>query len=155
VTASRPSSSSAQPTLCRVIGRWDLTALGINQVIGGAIFLVPAPIASQLGNWSPLGFVLAGFTMLLVALCYAETGSRFRETGGAYLYSRAAFGKFIGFEIGWMQWFVRVSSQAAIVVGIASAISYYWAARESRLGAGTGSLVNHSADRLLAYQGHS
>ena len=83
VTGSRLSSSSAQPTLCRVIGRWDLTALGINQVIGGAIFLVPAPIAAQLGNWSPLGFVLAGFTMLLVALCYAETGSRFRETGGA------------------------------------------------------------------------
>ena len=100
--------------------------MGINQVIGGAIFLVPAPIAAQLGNWSPLGFVLAGFAMLLVALCYAETGSRFRETGGAYLYSRAAFGKFVGFQVGWMQWFVRVSSQAAIVSGIAGVIAYYW-----------------------------
>jgi amino acid transporter len=126
VTGAVPLTSSTQPTLCRVLGRWDLTALGINQVIGGAIFLVPAPIAAQLGNWSPLGFVLAGFAMLLVALCYAETGSRFRETGGAYLYSRAAFGKFVGFQVGWMQWFVRVSSQAAIVSGIAGVIAYYW-----------------------------
>jgi len=26
------------PTLRRALGRWDLTAIGINQVIGGAIF---------------------------------------------------------------------------------------------------------------------
>ncbi len=86
--------------------------------------------------------------MLLVALCYAETGSRFRETGGAYLYSRAAFGKFIGFEIGWMQWFVRVSSQAAIVSGIASAISYYW--RPANRGWGQ-ALVVSSITLLIGY----
>lgn len=128
MTGSHPLSSTVQPTLCRVMGRRDLIAVGINQVIGGAIFLVPGPIAAQLGNWSPFGFVLAGLTMLLVALCYAETGSRFRETGGAYLYSRVAFGRFIGFEVGWMQWFMRVSSQAAIVSGLASTILYYWGA---------------------------
>ena len=108
------------------MGRWDLTALGVNQVIGGAIFLVPAQIAAEIGNWSPVGFVLAGLMMLLIAMCYAETGTRFNETGGAYLYTRAAFGGFIGFLIGWMQWFVRVSSQAAIVSGIAGALAYYW-----------------------------
>jgi len=27
-------------TLKRALGRWDLTAIGVNQVIGGAIFLV-------------------------------------------------------------------------------------------------------------------
>lgn len=123
---AHPSSANAEPLLRRAMGRWDLTALGVNQVIGGAIFLVPAQIAAEIGNWSPFGFVLAGFLMLLIALCYAETGSRFNETGGAYLYTRAAFGGLIGFLIGWMQWFVRVSSQAAIVTGIASALAYYW-----------------------------
>ncbi len=107
------------------MGRWDLTAIGVNQVIGGGIFLVPGPIAAALGSWSPIGFVAAGLAMLLIGLCYAEAASRFSVTGGAYVYTRAAFGNLVGFEIGWMQWFVRVSSQAAVVSGIATAIGYY------------------------------
>jgi amino acid transporter len=127
-------SSSSPVSLRREIGRWDLTALGINQVIGGAIFLIPASIAAEIGTWSPIGFVLAGFAMLLIALCYAETASRFPVTGGAYIYARAAFGNLIGFEVGWMQWFVRVSSQAAIVSGIASALASSWPHAAERWG---------------------
>ena len=72
--------------------------------------------------------------MLSISLCYAETASRFSVTGGAYIYARAAFGNLIGFEIGWMQWFVRVSSQAAIVTGIASALAAYWPPAAGRWG---------------------
>lgn len=43
-----------QPTLRRALGRWDLTAIGVNQVIGGAIFLMPADVARQVGNWAPI-----------------------------------------------------------------------------------------------------
>ena len=38
-----------QPTLRRELGRWDLTAIGVNQVIGSAIFLLPADVARQVG----------------------------------------------------------------------------------------------------------
>src|SRR5438270_8607289 len=117
-----------KPTLRRALGRWDLTALGVNQVIGGGIFLMPALIAAQIGAWSPIAFALAGVASLLVALCFAEVGSRFDSTGGAYLYTRAAFGRFAGFEVGWMQWFTRASSQASIMAGIAVALGYYWPA---------------------------
>ena len=113
-------------TLKRALGRWDLTALGVNQVIGGAIFLWPAQVAAQVGAWSPIGFVLIGFLSLSVALCFAELGSRFDSTGGPYLYTRAAFGDFVGFEIGWMQWFSRASSQASIMAATAVALGYYW-----------------------------
>ena len=115
-------------TLKRALGRWDLTALGVNQVIGGAIFLWPAQVAAQVGAWSPIGFVLIGCLSLSVALCFAELGSRFDTTGGPYLYTRAAFGDFVGFEIGWMQWFSRASSQASIMAATAIAIGYYWPA---------------------------
>ncbi len=50
---------------------------------------------------------------LLVAWCFAEVATRFEGTGGAYLYTRAAFGRFVAFEVGWMQWFTRVTSQAS------------------------------------------
>ena len=118
--------AAAAPALRRALGRWDLTALGVNQVIGGAIFLWPAQVAAQVGAWSPIGFVLIGFLSLSVALCFAELGSRFESTGGPYLYTRAAFGDFVGFEIGWMQWFSRASSQASIMAATAVALGYYW-----------------------------
>jgi APA family basic amino acid/polyamine antiporter len=115
-----------QPTLLRELGRWDLTAIGINQVIGGAIFLMPAQVAAQVGNWAPLALVAIGLASMSVALCFAEVGSRFEGTGGPYLYTRAAFGRFVAFEIGWMQWFTRATSQASIANGLALALGFYW-----------------------------
>src|SRR3954463_4453303 len=113
-------------TLNRALGRWDLTAIGVNQVIGGAIFLWPAQVAAQIGAWSPIGFVLIGLLSLSVALCFAELSSRFEATGGPYVFTRAAFGDFVGFEIGWMQWFSRATSQASIMAATAIALGYYW-----------------------------
>ena len=94
------ASAPAAPALRRALGRWDLTAIGINAVIGGAIFLVPSQVAARLGGWAPLAYLLVGCASLLVALCFAEVGSRFDRTGGPYLYTRAAFGPFIGFQVG-------------------------------------------------------
>src|SRR3954452_2958351 len=113
-------------TLQRALGRWDLTAIGVNQVIGGAIFLWPAQVAAQVGAWSRVGFVLIGVLSLSVALCFAELSSRFDATGGPYLFTRAAFGDFVGFEVGWMQWFSRASSQASIMAATAVALGYYF-----------------------------
>jgi APA family basic amino acid/polyamine antiporter len=121
-------AASSAPTLRRTLGRWDLTAIGINQVIGGAIFLWPSQVAAAVGAWSPIGFVLMGLASMSVALCFAEVGSRFERTGGPYLYTRAAFGRFAAFEVGWMQWFTRASSQASIMAAIAVALGYYWPA---------------------------
>jgi basic amino acid/polyamine antiporter, APA family len=122
------TAPAAAPTLRRALGRWDLTAIGVNQVIGGAIFLTGSQVAAQVGAWAPIGFVLMGAASMSIALCFAEVGSRFEGTGGPYLYTRAAFGRFAAFEVGWMQWFTRASSQASIMAGIAVALGYYWPA---------------------------
>jgi len=119
--------------LRRALGRWDLTAIGVNQVIGAAIFLMPAQVAGQIGAWSPVAFVLTGLASLSIALCFAEAGSRFEETGGPYLYTRVAFGRFAGFEVGWMQWFTRSASQATVMAGVVLALGYYWPALTSGL----------------------
>ncbi len=120
------ASPGPQPSLRRALGRWDLTAIGVNQVIGSAIFLMPSQISGEVGNWAPIAFLLAGLASLLVALCFAEVGSRFDVTGGPYIFTRAAFGRFAAFEVGWMQWFTRATSQASVANGIALALGYYW-----------------------------
>lgn len=112
--------------LRRALGRWDLTAIGVNQVIGAAIFILPAQVAQLVGSWAPLMFLGVGLASLFVALCFAEVGSRFDSTGGPIGPARAAFGRFVGFEVGWMLWFSRVSSGASVINGLALALGYYW-----------------------------
>ena len=117
-----------KPVLRRELGRWDLTAIGVNQVIGSAIFLLPANVAKEVGAWGPLAFLGVGLASLLIALCFAEVGSRFDRTGGPYLPARVAYGRFVGFEVGWMMWFTRVASQASVTNGLALALAFYWPA---------------------------
>ena len=125
---------SAPPSLRRELGRWGLTAIGVNQVIGGAVFLVPALVAAQIGAWSWPAVGLVGVLSLLIALNFAEASSRFEGTGGAYLYTRAAFGRFTSFEVGWMLWVTRVASWASVINGLADVLGYYWPGMRAGLG---------------------
>ncbi len=125
---ARPPLPVAGASLRRLLGRWDLTAIGINQIIGGAVFIAPAEIAFRLGPWSPLAVLLVGLSSILVGLCFAEVGSRFETTGGVYVYTRAAFGRFAGLEVAWMQWFTRVTGLASVSNGIAITLSPFWPA---------------------------
>jgi APA family basic amino acid/polyamine antiporter len=125
---SETTAAGAPPRLRRELGRWDLTAIGVNQVIGAGIFAQPAILAAQAGAWSPWIVAAVGVASMLVALSFAEVGSRFDRTGGPYLYTRAAFGRFAAFEVGWMLWFTRASSWAAVINVLASSLGYYWPA---------------------------
>jgi amino acid transporter len=120
------TSPTSPIQLRRELGKWDLTAIGVNQVIGGAVFGVPASLALYLGSWSWLAVGLVGLLAMAIALNFAEAGSRFEGTGGPYLYTRAAFGRFASFEVGWMGWVVRVTSWASVVNVLVSALGYYW-----------------------------
>jgi hypothetical protein len=79
-----------------------LTAIALNGVVGSGIFVLPATVYGLAGAASPAAYLLAAALMALVVACFAEAGSRFDETGGPYLYARAAFGDFAGFLVGWM-----------------------------------------------------
>jgi basic amino acid/polyamine antiporter, APA family len=60
--------------------------------------------------------------VFILVLCFAEAASYFDEPGGAYLYTRTAFGDFLGFETGWMNWLARVTSLASLSVGFVVAL---------------------------------
>ena len=103
----------SQPGLVRAIGRFDLTAAIVNGVIGSAIFGMPARIAELTGVWSPLAYLAAGAGVMTMVLCFAEVASRFQDPGGPYLYSREAFGPWVGFQAGWLTFWIRVTSVGA------------------------------------------
>ena len=106
-------TESCAVTLVRAIGRWSMAALVINSIIGSGIFGLPSDLAKLLGNASPYAVLIAGGAMGVIMACFAEVASRFTQTGGPYLYSRVAFGRLVGIEMGWMLWLVRLTAPAA------------------------------------------
>jgi amino acid transporter len=123
---SSTTDRAAAPALKRELGRWDLTAIGVNQVIGAAVFALPAALAAGVGTWSPWMVAAVGAASMLIALSFAEVASRFEGTGGPYLYTRAAFGRFAAFEVGWMMWFTRASSWASVINVLVASLGFYW-----------------------------
>lgn len=99
--------------LVRGIGRWDLTAIAINTIIGTGIFILPARATGMIGDFSLVAIIACAVIIGLIVLCFAEVSSRFDATGGMYLYAREAFGPVVGFEVGWLYWIVRVATYAA------------------------------------------
>src|SRR5277367_4946534 len=99
--------------LIRALGRWSLTALMVNSIIGSGVFGLPSTVAGLLGRISPLAVVLAGIGMAMIVACFAEVASRFHQAGGPYLYARAAFGRGMGIQMAWMLFLGQVAAPAA------------------------------------------
>jgi APA family basic amino acid/polyamine antiporter len=109
---SNPSNSGYE--IVRGIGRWDLVALMVNITIGSGILGLPAKLFALTDVYSILALVLCAALMAIVAICFAEVGSRFTSTGGPYLFTRTAFGAPAGFIVGWLYWVSRVLTFATI-----------------------------------------
>jgi amino acid transporter len=119
--------------LIRGIRRWDLVAIAINGIIGAGIFGLPSKVFSLIGSYSLIAFVACALVVTLIILCFAEVSSRFKETGGPYLYAREAFGPTVAFEIGWLMWLARVTAFAANCNLLVSYLGYFWPAATGAL----------------------
>ncbi|HYW51813.1 MAG TPA: APC family permease [Gemmatimonadaceae bacterium] len=110
---SVPDTAQA-PALVRALGRWDLVALVINGIVGAGIFGLPARVHALIGMWGIIAIVACALLVATVVLCFAEVSSRFRDTGGPYLYTAEAFGPLPAFIVGWLLWLARVAGICAI-----------------------------------------
>ncbi len=109
------------------MSRWGIVALALNDVIGSGVYLSnPKEAAELLGAASIWAILAAGVAVLLLVLCFAEAGSLFDTPGSGYVYTRAAFGDFVGFEVGWMTWIARITSVAGLSVGFARVVGFLW-----------------------------
>jgi hypothetical protein len=104
-------------TLVRALGVRALAANIVNSTVGSGIFVLPAAVAAILGASSIIAYFVCAAAIGLVALCFAEAGSRVSRTGGAYAYVETAFGPYVGFLAGALFWFgSEVISSAAVAV---------------------------------------
>lgn len=93
--------------LKKVLGPWQLMALGIGAVIGAGIFASIGTAAAGdslrlgAGPAVTLSFVLTAVACGFAALCYAEFAAMVPISGSAYTYSYATLGELIAWIIGW------------------------------------------------------
>lgn len=116
----------------RSIGRWSMTALVVNSIIGNSIFGLPAELTRLLGRASPIAMVVAALIVAMIVACMAEVASQFTEAGGAYLYVRRAFGRFAGLQVGWFGVFACMTGGAANATLFVLYLASIWPAAGGR-----------------------
>ena len=106
------SERAASDQLPRRIGFVGSIALAFNGVIAASIFALPATLATDFGNFSPLLVPIVGLAALLIIVPFTWSVAAFPESGGPATYGRV-FGRFAGFEAGWIYYVARATAFAA------------------------------------------
>ena len=107
--------------LKKEISLFMATMLVCGNMIGSGVFMLPATLAQVSGPMSTLiAWILTTIGSILIALSFANLGSKYPSTGGAYQYTKEAFGDFAGFLSAWLYWNGSWIGNAAIIVAIAS-----------------------------------
>ena len=106
----------------RVLGLWQLTAIGLGGIIGVGVFVLAGQQAAvNAGPAVALAFIIAGIASAAAALCYAEFAGMIPVSGSAYTYGYAVLGEGVAWLIGWD----LLLEYALIVAAVASGWSGY------------------------------
>ena len=103
----------------RYLGRSRLVAVGINSVIGGGIFILPATVTALVGAAGLPAYLVAGTVVIGVGLTLASLAARHEASGGPYVYVQSVFGRFAGFQVGWLFCLARLTAMATLMNGFA------------------------------------
>ncbi|MFF4428797.1 amino acid permease [Streptomyces sp. NPDC001513] len=112
---SVPGTAEPRPQGERRFGLPVATCLVMGNIIGGGIFLLPASVA-PFGTISLVAFAVLTLGAIALALVFGRLANRHPQTGGPYVYARAAFGDFAGFLAAWSYWITTWVSNAALAV---------------------------------------
>ena len=106
------SEAEAHHRLPRRIGLVGSVALAFNGAVAASVFALPGTLAGDFGNFSPWLFPIVGFAALLIIIPFTWSVAAFPESGGPAAYG-AVFGRFAGFEVGWIYYIARATAFAA------------------------------------------
>lgn len=125
-TSNNTTPLHMQEQLKRSIGVFGLATAVVNMIIGTGIFILPALVYELLGNAAIFSFLVCGVLIFLIALCFAEAGSKITTSGGPYTYIEVAFGKYIGFLANIIFILCCVLSDAASANALTKTLGFFW-----------------------------
>ncbi len=108
-----------KPALKRELGLAAATAIVVGNMIGSGIFTSPQSLAQVA---SPIvtivAWLITGIGSIILALTFANLGSRYPTSGGPIVYTHKAFGEFMAFLVAWTFWIGSWMGNAAIITAI-------------------------------------
>jgi APA family basic amino acid/polyamine antiporter len=125
---------TAKENLKREIGVRSLALAILNITVGSGIFVIPAIIAQGLGATAIVAYFVCGLLIFLIALCFADLGSKTSVSGGSYTYIENAFGPYAGFLANNIYWIGGcVFADAAIANALADTLKYFFPFLENEI----------------------
>jgi len=113
------------------VGLITATSLVVGNMIGAAIYVLPATLAGY-GSISILAWVLTALGSLALAKIFGNFSKIIvQKSGGPYIYTKEGFGDFIAFLMAWGYWISIWVGNAAIAIGVISALSFFIPALET------------------------
>ena len=108
-------------SLKKEISLFMATMLVCGNMIGSGVFMLPSTLAQVSGPGATIiAWILTTIGSVLIAISFANMGTKYPSTGGCYSYTKEAFGDFTGFLSAWLYWNGSWIGNAAIIVAITS-----------------------------------
>lgn len=121
-------SKAAPMTTSGKLGVFGLAAIVVSSMIGGGIFSLPQNMAQSASAGAViLAWIITGFGMYFIANTFRVlSNARPDLTTGVYLYARAGFGNYMGFNIGWSYWLCQIFGNVGYAVITMDALNYFF-----------------------------
>ena len=102
-----------------------LTMMGLGSAIGAGLFLGTGVGIQTAGPSVLLAYIVAGLLVIGAMQMLGELGAARPASGSFSVYAEMAFGRWAGFYLGWLYWFMLIMVLGAEMTG-ASAIMASW-----------------------------
>lgn len=99
--------------------------MGLGSAIGAGLFLGTGVGIAAAGPAVILAYIVAGFITVCFMQMLAEMVAARPSSGTFSIYAEQAYGRWAGFAIGWLYWFMMIMIMAVEIIG-ASAIVAHW-----------------------------
>lgn len=105
--------------LKRELGLAAATSIVVGNMMGSGIFTSPQSLAEVASPMiTVLAWVITGIGSMLLALSFANLGTKYPTTGGPIVYTHKAFGEFMAFLVAWTFWLGSWIGNAAIITAV-------------------------------------
>nr|WP_328798999.1 amino acid permease [Puerhibacterium puerhi] len=123
--ASTAPGTTGEP-LAQGLRPRHLTMMGLGSAIGAGLFLGSGVGVATAGPAVLVSYAIAGVLVILVMRMMAEMASALPASGSFSVYAEAALGRWAGFLLGWLYWFMLIMVLGVEVTGVAGIVSGWW-----------------------------
>lgn len=110
------------------LGVLALAGVVVSSMIGGGIYSLPQNMAAGASAGAVLlAWIITGIGVYFIANMFRILSDVKPDlTAGIYMYSRAGFGPYVGFTIGWSYWLCQICGNVGYAVITMDALNYFF-----------------------------